>query len=707
MRTTRGRSDPALRLFSDAALLLLLAAVATAGEPDPARIEEVVVTPGRRASPALSRPWQVGIVEEESLSGPLAPRSISEAAAGFPGVLPQKTGYGQSSPFLRDLTGFRTLLLVDGIRLNNSVFRDGPNQYFATIDNLSLRSLEMVGGPASALYGSDALGGVLNALPRLPILSEEGDRLGARVYQRLSTAEGGGVSRLDVEGSLDGDFGFLAGGSRKSFHDLRDGDGRLDYTGYDEWDADARLLYRPERNLQLTLGFDRVSQDGVPRTHKTMHAVPFKGTTVGSDRAHEYDQMRSLVYVRAETLEPTGMFEELRATVSWQRQRELRYRVRKDRRSDRQGFTVDTLGVDVTAVSRLAIGTLTYGFDFYHDFVDSFARNYSAAGELTSRGIQGPVGDDAGYDLAGVFGEDEIDLGAGVSATFGLRGTYARARAGEVLDPGTDGKMRISDHWSALAATARLSWLAAERTNLYAGVSQGFRAPNLSDLTRLDVARTNEIEVPNEGLDPERALAFEVGAKTRSGGFRGEVCVFHTILRDFIQRRPTDREIDGDVVVEKSNCGDGAIRGIEASGEVDLGSGVTAYSGVAYSYGKVESYAGPDSRKGLDWIDRLPPLMGRAGLRFMPVEGVALEAGARFAGHAGRLSPGDVNDTERIPSHGTSSWGVLDLRASWEALEGLTFSLALENALNETYRIHGSGVNEPGRNLSLAADYRW
>ncbi|MCU0728015.1 MAG: TonB-dependent receptor [Planctomycetes bacterium] len=696
------------RAFLGTMLLLLFpGAAARANDESPARIDEVVVTPGRKASPTLALPFGVGVVPGESLSGPLAPRSLTEAAAELSGVLPQKTGHGQGSPFLRGLTGFRTLLLVDGIRLNNSVFRDGPNQYFATIDHLSLGSLEMVGGPASVLYGSDALGGVLNALPRLPLLDREADRLGARLYQRVSTAEGGGTARLEAEGSLDGAFAFLLGAARKSFHDLRDGKGRLPYTGYDEWDMDARILHDTGAGLRFTFGFARVSQDGVPRTHRTMHAVPFDGTTVGSDRAHEYDQMRGLGYVRMETLEPMGFAKEMRVTASCQRQRELRFRVRKDRRSDRQGFTVDTLGLDATVVSRSAIGTLTYGLDWYHDFVDSFARSYSATGELTSRGVQGPVADDAAYDLAGVFVQDEIDLGADVTATVGLRGTLARARAGRVQDAETGGRTHLSDQWSSPALSARLSWLAAEETSLWAGVSQGFRAPNLSDLTRLDVARTNEIEVPNTDLDPEHALAFEAGARTRAGPVQGEVVVFHTLLRDFIQRRPTDRTIDGDVMVEKSNCGDGALRGIEASGEVDLGAGFTAYAGGAYFYGKIDSYASADSRKNRDYIDRLPPLMGRAGLRCEPVAGLLLDVRARFAGHAGRLSPGDRADTERIPPHGTPSWGVLDLRISCEALSGVTLSLALENVLNETYRIHGSGLNEPGRNLSLTLEARF
>ena len=85
-----------------------------------------------------------------------------------PSVMVQKTGYGQGSPYLRGFTGFRTLMMVDGIRLNNSTFRDGPNQYWNTVDPWSVARYEAVMGPASVLYGSDAVGGAVNALSFAP-----------------------------------------------------------------------------------------------------------------------------------------------------------------------------------------------------------------------------------------------------------------------------------------------------------------------------------------------------------------------------------------------------------------------------------------------------------------------------------------------------------------------------------------------------------
>ncbi len=90
-------------------------------------------------------------------------RNMVEAIEREVGVMVQRTGAGQASPFIRGLTGPQTLILVDGIRMNNSTFRFGPNQYFALIDPGMIERIEVVRGPQSVLWGSDAIGGVLHA----------------------------------------------------------------------------------------------------------------------------------------------------------------------------------------------------------------------------------------------------------------------------------------------------------------------------------------------------------------------------------------------------------------------------------------------------------------------------------------------------------------------------------------------------------------
>jgi hemoglobin/transferrin/lactoferrin receptor protein len=685
------------------AACLLLAAPAIADEPA-TRLDEVLVTPARRESPRFCDPHAVDVVGGEDLSGVRAPRATTDAIAEVPGVMAQRTAYGQGSPFIRGLTGFRTLTLIDGVRLNNSVWRDGPNQYFATVDALSLSRMEVVRGPSSVLYGSDSMGGTVNLLPLGPETVDGVYSIGGRLYQRFASAEGSSVTRLQAQGPLDESVGVLLGVGYKSFDDLRAGDGLLRETGYTEWVGDGRVLWSLAERLDLTLGYQRVSQDDVPRTHKTVHARSWRGTSVGSERRRTLDQARDLLYLRARWDEPWGGTEEATATVSWHHHREARHRVRGDGRSDRQGLTVHSIGLALQAVLDTPAGGLTVGVDAYRDHVDSYQKKYDAAGRLTSESIQGPVADDAIYDLVGLYVEDELEPVEQVVVRLGARGTYVRADADSVADPVSGEEIEVDDSWRAVTGSVRVSYLGLEGANLWTGVSQAFRAPNLSDLTRFDSARSNEVETPSPDLDPERALSFEAGAKAAVGPLRGEIALFHTVLDDLIQRFPTGTVIDGDDEVTKDNVGDGFVRGVEIGGEVDLGAGVSVFGSGALLYGKVDTYPTSDREKKAEYIDRLPPLSGRVGLRYRGEEGLFAEVRARMADRADRLSPRDEADTQRIPPGGTPGYTAFDVEASYRFHERCSIGLALENIANRAYRVHGSGQNEPGRNLVVTLD---
>jgi outer membrane receptor protein involved in Fe transport len=149
-------------------------------------LPEVNVTARRLEAPPMRLPYLVQDIAAEDLSERL-PRTFPEALRETPGVMVQKTAHGQGSPFIRGFTGFRTLLLVDGIRLNNSVFRQGPNQYWSTVDPLTIARLEVVKGPSSVLYGSDAIGGTVNALTLGPAALADGFSWERRAFYRVST----------------------------------------------------------------------------------------------------------------------------------------------------------------------------------------------------------------------------------------------------------------------------------------------------------------------------------------------------------------------------------------------------------------------------------------------------------------------------------------------------------------------------------------
>src|SRR5687768_7088842 len=175
---------------SKSAILLLCTAVSFAAQPPPATyLDEITITATRLEQDVFSVPYTAHVLRREDFVQRQAVRTLADALGETPGVMLQRTGYGQASPYIRGFTGFRTLLLIDGIRLNNAVFREGPNQYWTTVDPLGLDQLEVVQGPSSVLYGSDAIGGTVQGLTFDPGEALPAGRLAGNLFYRYASAE--------------------------------------------------------------------------------------------------------------------------------------------------------------------------------------------------------------------------------------------------------------------------------------------------------------------------------------------------------------------------------------------------------------------------------------------------------------------------------------------------------------------------------------
>ena len=151
------------------------------GELDP-----IIVTATRTDERAFDTPFSTAFVGADRTR---RARTLQDALRDLPAIHIQRTSYGQSSPYLRGFTGYHTVMLIDGVRLNNSVLRSGPNEYWGLVDGLSLDHIEAVFGPGSVLYGSDAVGGTINAIPLRRTQYGPEDSWDRRVYLRFSSAE--------------------------------------------------------------------------------------------------------------------------------------------------------------------------------------------------------------------------------------------------------------------------------------------------------------------------------------------------------------------------------------------------------------------------------------------------------------------------------------------------------------------------------------
>jgi hemoglobin/transferrin/lactoferrin receptor protein len=672
---------------------------------------EIVVTASRAQRDIQSEPRTVYRLKSENAVAEDAARTMPDTLKGIPSVMVQKTGYGQGSPFLRGFTGFRILAMIDGVRLNNSVFRDGPNQYCNTVDPFSLSGSELVMGPSSVLYGSDAVGGVINAISTSAPAFTNSASYEAKLSARIGSADESVVGRAQLGLAVSEQLSLLAGLTGKSFGDIRGGKdvGKQEHTGYDETAYDLHMDYSPDSDSRMTVVHQSVDQQDAWRTHRTIYGIKWEGLSAGDDKVHSYDQYRELTYVQYRTDLQGSLADRFQCAISRQAQSEDLYRVRKDGRSDLQGFDVVTWGATLQLESGTLLGKWVYGAEYYHDTVDSYSRRYKANGALDKIEIQGPVADDARYESVGLFAEDTIQImDGGMDVIPGVRYNYARADADKVKDPVTGKQTEIAESWSSVVASLRiLKPLAVDRSCvIFTGISQGFRAPNLSDLTRLDSARSNEIETPSPDLDPEQFIACEAGLKSRVGRLTSQISYYYTVIDKMILRTPTGLTIDDMIEVTKKNSGDGYIQGAEMSGTYRLTDEWSTHAAVSWTDGKVNAYPTSKDEKKRDYITRLMPVTAQAGLRWENTDNkywAAISVDA--ADKADKLSADDRRDTQRIPPGGTPGYIVCSMRAGIRPAKGMDIALAVENIFDEDYRIHGSGVNEAGRNFILTAGY--
>jgi len=564
------------------------------------------------------------------------------------------------------------------------------------------------------LYGSDAVGGTVNALTRRRESFAPGLHTGGSLSLRGATAENALAGRVGFQGNRDA-LGWRGGVTFRRYGDIESGAGQLPHTGgADEADGDLRLDWHPSSCWSVTVAGQHFKQEDAPRTERTIFSVPFHGTLQGSELQRDFDQQRDLLYARLtyDGRGGRGPLSRAQFTVSYQRHEETRDRLRTGQRRDLSGFTLDQIGTQLKLESHTRFGDLTYGLDAYHDGLDSFRRDF-VAGSLTAVHVQGPVGDDASYDLLGVYLQDHVQ-GRRWEFFPGVRFNYAAASADRVdnpavpgTDPTTPGNiMTVKNDWTDVVGSLKALYHVNPRWRIYGGVSQAFRAPSLSDLTALD--STSAVESPAPNLKPQRFLSFEVGAKTQQQHLSADVALWYTRLKDTIIRSPTGVLIGGTPEVRKDNIGNGWAWGFEAQAAWRPATDWTLFGNLSWMDARVDEFDAASSSLVASPLSRMKPLTSLAGVRFEPPRARLWgELQWSWSNSEGRLSLRDQSDKRRIPPAGTPAWNVVTLRAGLTLSRETQLTLALENLLDENYRIHGSGQNEPGRNLVLGLSMDW
>ncbi|QGY43430.1 TonB-dependent receptor [Maribellus comscasis] len=645
--------------------------------------KSIVVTASRNQLLSFQTPDAVSVLTQEELKNN-APRSMAEALIGTAGVWMQKTNHGGGSPFVRGFTGNQTLLLIDGIRLNNATFRYGPNQYFNTIDIFSVDQVEVIRGKGSVLYGSDALGGVINVITRTPDYSSGKSRFGGRgkVKYMNKGMEKSGIGELlfrtkniALSGSVNyKDFGDIFGG------------GSLGYerpSGYDETGVNMKAKLRLSGNWQITSAYQYLIQNNVGRYDQ----VAQRGYQL-----YSFDpQIHRLAYAKVEHFSKNEWFRKIKLTVSNQHSDETR----KKQKENSSTYTKENDVVKTNGISLENFSTFSKkweavtGAEFYSDNVESEQTdtNLENGEETESRGL---YPNNSSMQNFAVFSQHTLKFD---KFHLNMGGRFNTFRIHSVDDE--FGEVTLKP--SSLVGNISGQYFTTPEQQFMLSAHTAFRAPNINDISSFGQFDYG-IEIPSTDLAPEKTFTLEGGYKKTSEWFSMALTVFNTRLRDQIVRVEAtyngSETINGERVYKKSNVAKSNISGVEFESGLKLSSQFSLINNLTWLYGKNLENDEP--------MRRIPPLNGKLALQYSKSK-IFGEAEFLFAAKQDRLSGGDIDD-HRIPDGGTPGWNILNLKAGY-SWKNIAVNAGLQNVFNQAYRIHGSGVDGYGRSLWVTLQF--
>jgi outer membrane receptor protein involved in Fe transport len=675
-------------------------------QPDAAERTGLVISATRLARPDEDIPRATNLIDPVKLWRE-NPRSVPAALRRQPGIMVQSTEYAGGSPSIRGLIGQQVLLVVDGVRVNNSIFRFGPNQYLGTLDPFIVDRIEVVRGPGSVLYGSDALGGTIALFTRHREDFDEPQDAHARAKARGATADRSFHLRAETEGNL-GAFGWLVGGSARWRGDLDGGDhtDEQPFTGYDDFAGDVHLDLKLDEHWLLRGAALALWQINAPRSDQLF--VGYRGT--GSNRFAEFHrtwQRLELGYVKLEARDLGGLLDGLEIAASANHQSELRH-IRRTGSTvlQRDEDSVLTAGLSA-ALSSKAIrwNTITLGVEGYYDWVNSDTESRDqATGVETAFPPRGAFADDSTDRTLAVYLQDEFRPNDWLSLVAGARFSHIKVDI-EELDPVPGDDVDLPGLEKTFTA---VSWdlhgnvrLPIPDLNLWAvaGVSRGFRAPNIDDFSAFQETGSS-FDVPNRDIHPETLVQYEVGLKGGNEKWKGSLFGFKSHIHGLITRQDvtfggSSTSSSGKPFKARDNSDEASVYGVELDLEVEVCPHVRPF--VVFTY-----IAGHDRDRD-EVIRRMPPTMAAYGVRYEEKKWF-VEGWLESARTQDRLSADDRTDA-RIPKGGTPGWTTANLRGGYEFTERIKATISVENLFDIDHRYHGSGVNEPGLNATMSLEF--
>ena len=663
-------------------------------------------------------------------------------------VFVQKSQAGGGSPVVRGFEASRVLLMVDGVRMNSAIFRAGHLQNIITVDNMILDRVEINYGPSSTLYGSDALGGVVNLFTKLPQLYKSTINSKKSAWKKEGNlvyryGNGQNEQRQHVDMNIANDkWAYLTSFTKSSFGDMRQGNKRLaaypDFgkrffyvvrennidimkdnssdvnlqksSGYNQTDFLQKILYKPNENTTHLLNVQISNSSDINRYDRLSETS--KGMPVFAEWYYG-PQVRNMFGYKLTKEKLNGYFQELTANLNYQHLEESRITRRfSSSNKDYRFEAVDLFGLNVDFLHQGKSSELHVGIESYYNSVGSTAyRNNittNIRSAITTRYSDGPtnMANHAIYAQHTQFLAGNWVLNSGMRLNKVLLNANFKDTA-LMHFPFTDAKQNNT----ALTGNVGMAYNGADGFRIAFGVSSGFRSPNVDDLTKVFDTRTGYVVVPNKDLKPEYTYNTELNIATTKANYSIAASVFYTrfsnalVVDKFKWNNASSMLYQGVVsdVYAMQNKAIANVYGFNINGSATLWPNTILAATYSYTKGRYnnQDVNGTNSEKPLDHI---PPTYGRIGIKH-DLKKFSAELFTVFNGWK-RIKDYNLNgeDNELYATEdGMPGWQIWNINTSFQPTKKLLVSFQIENITDLNYRYFASGISALGRNYVVQA----
>ncbi len=646
---------------------------------------DITVTATRYEKDVYETAVPTSVIDREAIED-RAPRSMGDLLSSIPGVYAAEDGaLSTGKPVIRGFYGSRVQVLIDGQRLQSSLGGIWGGPEVSLVDPDLLERVEVVYGPASSLYGSDAIGGTINLITRRAQLSDTPYRSCSLSTYYTSNGKGNRETLRAETGSRTWAVGLSA--TNRQSNDYHAPDGKMQNSGMKMRSGGLDITLMPAKNHTLVITAQANRNRDLERPPSVSPVAVTEIETSDYNRRKlgiDYTWSDITRHISALTLKAYYQKDDADFTFHGDIRPVLFLAVDTFSRGDSE---LETFGLQgqVNAGLHSAIRTVA-GFDYYYN---SSGPNRTDSRTLTRifdmarpAEYSTDIAEDGKADSLGIFMHNEFFISLRLAVTFGIRYDWYRSRISYHGDDPSAGKRSGSD--SALTGSLAISYEFFKGLRWYANLARGFRAPTLRDLYYRGPVPGGLLSKGNPALDPETCLTVTTGFKVKSKRITGALNIFRSDVDDLILS--VNQHEAGDPAggsVSKDNLGEARLWGVEVWFSSMVSESLTYDLAFTYTQGKDMTNRWP--------LQAIPPARLKQSLRWQR-EGI-LFAGKPLWGeivctyrfHQNRIARDW--DTQRMKTPGHARW---DFRCgahlpSLFADETLELYLALTNITDKRY----------------------